>query len=296
MNTAVKKRLASFWSHLKATAKKHPRLFFLYMFLRVAVIVIAVEQLFNHDYKNVFLCLLTLVLFAIPTFVERRIKVDVPDTLEVIVLLFIFAADILGEIREYYINVPGWDTMLHTVNGFLCAAIGVALIDILNRSDRFSIKMSPMFVAVVAFCFSMTVGVLWEFFEFLCDQLLRTDMQKDAVVGSISSVLINPDGRNIPVVIDGIRESVITGSSGQTVIGGFLDIGLLDTMKDLFVNFIGAVVFSAIGYFYVKHRKAGKSSRFVSRFILTRIAAGETDASGPASADAPDTGGSNRQP
>ncbi|WP_159435368.1 hypothetical protein [Sporobacter termitidis] len=284
---------------MKTTAKSHPRLFALYFFLRLFVVVVMIEQLFNHEYTNVFLCFLTLILFTIPTFVERRIKVDVPDTLEVIILLFIFAAEILGEIREYYVNVPGWDTMLHTINGFLCAAIGIALIDILNRNDRFSISMSPLFVAVVAFCFSMTIGVLWEFIEFFSDQLFRTDMQKDAIVHSISSVMLNPNGRNIPVILNGITGSIITASSNgqttQTTINGFLDLGLLDTMKDLFVNFIGAVVFSVIGYFYIKYRKAGKNSKFVSRFMLTRILASEADPAPPETAS-PGAGDDKERP
>jgi hypothetical protein len=277
MNTKSKKTSNNVWRHMRATAKSHPRLFALYWILRLLVIGILVEQLFNGDYKNVFLCVLTLGLFTLPTFVERRIKVDVPDTLEVIILLFIFMADILGEIREYYVNVPGWDTMLHTANGFLCAAIGIALIDILNRNDRFSISMSPLFVALVAFCFSMTIGILWEFIEFFADQILRTDMQKDAILHSISSVMINPDGRNIPVVISGITGSDIISPSGVQVIGGYLDIGLMDTMKDLLVNFVGAIAFSTVGYFYIKYRKEGKNSKFVSRFILTKIKARESN-------------------
>jgi xanthine/uracil permease len=125
-----------------------------------------VTQFFNKSYDSVFLCILTLFLFTLPSFVEKQLKIDVPNTLEVIIILFIFSAEILGEIREYYLIFPFWDSILHTINGFLCAAIGIAMIDILNRSDRFSFKMSPLFVALVAFCFSMTVGVVWEFFEF----------------------------------------------------------------------------------------------------------------------------------
>ena len=168
-----------------------------------------IAQFINKDYANVFLCILTLLLFMIPTFVEKRIKVDVPDTLEVIILLFIFAAEILGEIHEYYLNVPGWDTMLHTINGFLCAAIGIALIDILNRHKKFCISMSPIFVALVAFCFSMTIGVLWEFFEYTGDRLLHMDMQKDTIVSTISTVDFNPEGRNVPVIVSDISKSVI---------------------------------------------------------------------------------------
>ena len=108
-----------FWIRAKQSARKNPWLFSCYWILRLMVIGIMTVQLIHGDYGNAFICILTLVLFMIPTFVEKRIKVDVPDTLEIIILLFIFAAQILGEIREFFLNVPGWDTMLHTVNGFV---------------------------------------------------------------------------------------------------------------------------------------------------------------------------------
>ena len=164
----------------------------LYFILRAMVLVVMVAQFLNGNFENFFLCILTLILFLVPTFLERKIHIDLPDTLEVIILLFIFAAEILGEIQAYYITFPYWDTMLHTLNGFLCAAIGFALVDILNRSERFSIELSPLFLALVAFCFSMTIGVLWEFFECTMDQFFLLDMQKDTVVQSISSVMLDP--------------------------------------------------------------------------------------------------------
>ena len=162
--------------------------------------------------------------------------------------------------------------MLHTINGFLCAAIGFSLIDILNRSPKFHLKMSPIFVALVAFCFSMTIGVIWEFFEYGSDNFTRTDMQKDRITSSISSVLINETGKNIPIKIDNIQESIIkyeeNGEMKEFVInGGNLDIGLKDTMKDLMVNFIGAIVFSIIGMLYIKNRDEYK---FAENFIPTK--------------------------
>jgi hypothetical protein len=238
----------------------------LYLTLRALVIVTMVLQFFNGNFENVFLCVLTLMLFTLPTVIERRIKIDLPDTLEIIILLFIFAAEILGEIQAYYTIFKGWDTMLHTLNGFLCAAIGFSLVDLFNRNDRFSLSLSPVFMAIVAFCFSMTIGVLWEFFECGMDQMLLLDMQKDTVVHEISSVMLDPAGGNTPTAIRGITD-VIVVANGEEIslgLGGYLDIGLLDTMKDLFVNFIGAVIFSWIGYFYVKSRGKG---RFASRFI-----------------------------
>ena len=261
--------------------KKSKVLFLTYFVLRLIVILIMIAQFFNHDYGNVFMCAFTLVLFTIPSFVEKKIKIDVPDMLEIIVLFFIFAAEILGEIREYYINVPHWDTMLHTLNGFLCAAIGFALVDILNRSERFSIELSPLFLALVAFCFSMTIGVLWEFFECSMDQFFLLDMQKDTVVHAISSVMLDPAGGNRPTAIKGITDVIVVTADGAEIslgLGGYLDIGILDTMKDLFVNFIGAVVFSIIGYFYVKSRGKG---RFARRFIPQVVQEESSPKNGP---------------
>ena len=200
-------------------------------------------QLFNRNFENVFLCMLVLFLFSLPTMLERRLAIELPNTLEVIILLFIYAAEIMGEIGAYYIKHPYWDTALHTMNGFLCAAVGFSLLDLLNRQKKVTFQLSPLYLAVVAFCFSMTVGVLWEFFECLMD------------------------GGNKPIHLrDIVDVIVLQGDGTQTALGlgGYLDIGLLDTMMDLFVNFVGAIVFSVIGFFYVRSR--GKS-RFAKRFI-----------------------------
>lgn len=182
-------------------------------------------------------------------------SVTIPVGLETVILIFIFSAEILGEINAFYVKIPIWDSILHTTNGFLMAAIGFALIDLFNRSEKFSIKMSPYFVAFFAFCFSMTVGVLWEFFEFSMDQFFGLDMQKDWIVTAINSVKLNPTGANVPIHVD-VQSVVINGE--QWNLGGYLDIGLIDTMKDLIVNFIGAVVFSVIGILYLKNRERGK--------------------------------------
>ena len=250
----------------RTALKEHRGPVLLYLFLRAAVILVIVAQLFNRNFENVFLCILTLLLFMVPSFLERRINIDLPDTLEIIILLFIYSAEILGEIQAYYVTFPYWDTMLHTLNGFLAAAIGFSMVDILNRNERFSFSLSPIFMALVAFCFSMTIGVLWEFFECLMDLLFHLDMQKDTIVHVISSVMLDPAGGNAREAITGITD-VIVVANGEEIplgLGGYLDIGLLDTMMDLFVNFIGAFVFSLIGYFFVKGRGKGK---FVRRFI-----------------------------
>ena len=158
---------------------------------------------------------------------------------------------------------------MHTINGFLCAAIGFSLIDILNRSEKFHTKMTPVFVALVAFCFSMTIGVLWEFFEYGMDKSFNTDMQKDKMLSQISTVELNSEKKNVPVKIENIEYTKIVGTMNDekkeiTINNGYLDIGLNDTMGDLIVNFIGAVIFSIIGLLYIKGRDEYK---FAENFI-----------------------------
>lgn len=219
------------------------------------VLLSVVRQFFLGSYHNMFLGILTLFLFMIPQLVEKTIGVTIPVGLKTVILIFIFSAEILGEINAFYIKIPIWDTILHTTNGFLMAAIGFALIDLFNRSERFSMKMSPYFVAFTAFCFSMTVGVVWEFFEFSMDWFFYTDMQKDWILPVISSVKLDPAGANQPVKV-AVESVVINGEEWN--LGGYLDIGIVDTMKDLMVNFVGAVVFSVIGIVYLKQRGKGR--------------------------------------
>ena len=254
-----------------------------YLVLRVLVLLTLVSQFLNGNFENVFFCVLSLVLFVMPTILERQLKIDLPSVLEIVILLFIFSAWILGEVQTYYTIFPYWDTMLHTLNGFLCAAIGFSLVDLLNRHERISLSMSPAFMAIVAFCFSMTVGVLWEFFECAMDQIFYGDMQKDTIVHAISSVMLDPTGGQRPQIIRGITDVIVVTEEGQIPLGlgGYLDIGLLDTMEDLLVNFIGAVTFSIVGYFYVKNRGKGWFAKnFIPKVLSEAEAAADPTISG----------------
>lgn len=241
---------------IRAYAKQRPKVFTVYIILRLLVVAALIRSAMLKEYESMFVCLLVLVLFMLPSFLERKLKIDLPDTLEIIILIFIFAAEILGELGCYFIHYPSWDTMLHTTSGFLCAAIGFSLVNLLNKDNRISLSLSPLYMAIAAFCFSMTIGVLWEFIEFSADRLFLLDMQKDTVITTISSVTLDATNSNTPIVIRSINDVAVNGQS--LGLGGYLDIGLYDTMEDLFVNFIGAVVFSLFGYFYVKHQGKGK--------------------------------------
>ncbi|MGN0395420.1 MAG: hypothetical protein ACI4EF_08660 [Coprococcus sp.] len=241
---------------LKARIALNKKQFIVYSILRVLVIITAIRCTFTHNYESLAICILSLVLFLLPSLFEQLLKVEIPPVFQIIIYLFIFAAEILGEVNKYYTAIPGWDTMLHTINGFLCAAIGFSLFNILNRGSK-SIQCSPFYLAMVAFCFSMTVGVIWEFIEFTLDQCFYLDMQKDFIVSSIGSVTLDENKTQIPIHVSQITKTTIETQNGSTYVvdGGYLDIGIIDTMKDLMVNFVGAIAFSIIGYFYEARHK-----------------------------------------
>ena len=227
---------------LKATIRQQPAVFAVYVVLRLIVVAELVLSILRGEYESAFICLLVLILFILPFFIQQNFGIQLPTTLEIIILLFIFAAEILGELEGYFITF----------------------------------QLSPIYVALAAFCFSMTVGVLWEFFEFGMDRLFHLDMQKDTVVQSITSVMLDPTNSNTPITIDGIHSVAVNGN--DLGFDGYLDIGLYDTMEDLFVNFIGAVTFSVSGDFYIKHRGKGKLAR---AFIPTLSEQEEQDPAAP---------------
>lgn len=261
----MKKRWNVFREAVRQELREHRSSFIAYKTLHLLVLATLIRQCFLGHFESVFFCVLTLLLLYVPSIVQVQLRIELPTTLEIIILCFIFAAEILGEISSFYVRVPGWDTMLHTVNGFLAAAIGFSLVVLLNDNKRLAFELSPAFMAVVAFCFSMTIGVLWEFFECGMDLIFHSDMQKDTIINAIYTVALDESRTNTVVGVTGITDVAINGES--LGLGGYLDIGLLDTMKDLFVNFIGAVVFSFIGFFYVKSRGKGRVAR---RFIPRR--------------------------
>lgn len=237
--------------------KEEPAAFWTYVVLRFIVILILIRCILRGDIESAFVCVLVLVIYLLPQFVENRLNIDIPTTLEVIIFVFVFAAEILGELQSYFIKYSNWDTILHTSSGFLCAAVGFSLVDLLNRSDNVKVQLSPGYLAITAFCFSMTIGILWEFIEFSADRLFLLDMQKDTIVNQISSVSLDPTNSNISITVKGIKDVILVTDSGEQALGlgGFLDIGLYDTMEDLFVNFVGAVVFSVVAFFECKSEK-----------------------------------------
>ena len=246
--------------------REHRNSFIVFYVLRVLVLVSLVRQIMLRNYEGAFFCILTIGLLYVPSWIQVKLHIELPPALEITILCFIFAAEILGEVNAFYVNVPHWDTMLHTLNGFLAAAVGFSMVLLLNDDERLAFDLSPFFLALVAFCFSMTIGVLWEFFEFGMDYFFHTDMQKDTIIHNLYTVALDTTRANKVVAVKDIQDVVINGES--LGLGGYLDIGIIDTMKDLFVNFVGAVVFSVTGFFYA--RSKGKKKTPAQNFVPSR--------------------------
>jgi hypothetical protein len=249
--------------------KNNRAAFVTWLLLRLLVLAAMVYSAVQGEYENVFICILVLFLFLLPSLLQKGLGIAFPSGFQILILVHIFACEILGELACYYVRFPHWDTVTHTVWGFLCAAIGYSLVDILNREDTTHFHLSPAFLALVAFCFSMTIGVLWEFFEFSMDRLLGMDMQKDTVITSFSSVMLDPTNSNIPILLDNITDVSVNGES--LGLGGYLDIGLFDTMEDLFVNLIGALTFALIGFFRFRRENARKiAEQFIPQVAIKK--------------------------
>ena len=247
-----KREKKNFRQAMAKELREHRSSFLVFYTLRILVLVVLIRQLFLRNYEGAFFCILTILLLYVPSWLQVKLRIELPPPLEITILCFIFAAEILGEVNAFYVVIPGWDTMLHTLNGFLAAAVGFSMVMLLNDDERLTFDLSPAFLALVAFCFSMTIGVLWEFFEFGMDFFFHSDMQKDTVIHAIYTVALDTTRTNKVVAVPGIQDVVINGQS--LGLGGYLDIGLIDTMKDLIVNFVGAMVFSITGFFYARSK------------------------------------------
>lgn len=166
--------------------------------------------------------LLFLLCSFVPNFLEKKAKVNFSNILLVIYLVVCICHFVLGEIFGFYVNVKGWDSILHTFTGATLAIVSFSMINLLNENVK-GLKLSPLFVAIFAVCFAVTIGVLWEVVEYFADQLTGSNMQR-----------------------------YMDSATGEQFIGRN---ALKDTMKDLMLDTIGATIFATIGYFALKHEK-----------------------------------------
>lgn len=167
-------------------------------------------------------CLLGVVILHLPTFLNRRFRIEIPVVLQVLYTGFLFCAIFLGEVQSFYYRVPHWDDLLHGSSSLMTGMLGCMLVAVLNRSLRAQVNLSPAFIALFAFCFSITIGTVWEIYEFTIDGVMGLNMQKYLL------------------------------ESGEALVGRP---ALMDTMKDIIVNTCGAFIASLTGYFSMKHKK-----------------------------------------
>ena len=168
----------------------------------------------------------------LPRFLSRRVRLDIPKGMITAYAIFLYCAIFLGEVRNFYYTVPHWDTILHTFSGVATGALGFSIVSLLNKSDDIAFSLSPFFVALFAFCFALSLGVIWEFYEFTIDSLFDLNMQKYAL------------------------------ETGEPLFG---QAALMDTMKDLIVDALGALLMAIVGYISLKYKKG-----WLEQFIVRR--------------------------
>lgn len=166
-------------------------------------------------------CLLGIAVMFLPSFLTRHFKLTLPNGMYVMFIIFLYAAIYLGEVRSFYYRIPNWDMILHTFSGVMLGALGFSVVDILNKSEKVKMQLSPFFVSLFSLCFAVTLGVLWEFYEYTFDGILGLNMQKFAIEG------------------------------GAPLMGRA---ALQDTMEDLLVDMLGALISAAAGYMSLRGR------------------------------------------
>ncbi|NLZ06883.1 MAG: hypothetical protein GXY19_17080 [Phycisphaerae bacterium] len=179
-------------------------------------------------------CLLGIGVMFLPSALERRLRIAIPGFMYALFIVFLYAAIYLGEVRSFYYRIPHWDLILHGFSGLMLGALSFSVIVLLNNAEKIRVSLSPAFVAVFAFCFALAMGVVWEFYEFFLDGLLGLNMQKFAL------------------------------ENGQSLVGRD---ALVNTMNDLVVDAIGALVMSAIGYISAKYGKG-----WIAKMLMRRTA------------------------
>lgn len=167
-------------------------------------------------------CILGVLAFFLPNIISKKTRIVIPSNMYIVYVLFLYGAVFLGEVRNYYYRVPHWDTILHTCSGAMLGALGFSFVNILNKHEKVHVELSPLFVALFAFGFAISLGVMWEIYEFTFDGVLGLNMQKFAL----------EDGTQL------IGRAAVT-----------------DTMEDLIVDSVGAFTMATIGYISLKYKK-----------------------------------------
>ncbi len=235
----------------------------LFALILSAVAAATVFEVIERRWNGVVTGVLTLLLLFLPAMTEVLLRIRLGSYFKVMTYLFIFSAGVLGEMVDFYGRIPFFDDVLHIISGFLFAALGVAVVALCAGQENKGI-LPPLLVSVFSLCFSVGVGVFWELFEYAADRLLHTDMQKDTLLHTLHSVFLSDRGARRVVHVGQIERTVVFTKEGhKVVLAGYLDVGLFDTMSDLAMNLLGALIFCVLGYRYLRYRKGRLAPRFI---------------------------------
>lgn len=189
--------------------------------------------LLTRRYGRLLTAFSAILLFLLPSALERIFHCRLSLPLFLFALLYALGS-LLGSCWTFYDIVPGWDKILHTCGGVVFAILGFFFFQMLSKNNS-----QPLTAAVFALCFSITLSVLWEFWEFGFDVLFHTDMQRDTLIFDIHSHMLNEIPGEVGS-IDRIESVIINGAPMPA--GAYLDIGLIDTMLDMLVESVGALL------------------------------------------------------
>jgi len=243
---------------IKKLLNKSSDIIFVLLFL--LTLISSIISLVNKDYRNSIIAIITIIIISIPYLLERKRKLKFSHIFKILIYFFIFSNSILGEVYHFYIDYKYGDFILHMAGGFIFTSIGLSLIC--------KYKINFLIVLILTLSFSMTVSLTWEFVEYTSDKIFYTDTQKDTLIKDIASVSIDNVKNYKEEKVLEIEETILYGKNKEVlkvINGGYLDIGLSDTMSDLFANFLGVFIFWVINYLSIYGKK-----RIVNLFLIKK--------------------------
>src|SRR3989304_7271830 len=202
-------------NRVRKEIEKSPKMALLTLVLLLTLLVSFIGSLVLRNWTLMLFTLFIAVLICLPRFIGKWSNVIFPESLEVFVIVFLYATLFLGELKHFYAAYWWWDVLLHTVSGLAFGVMGFFILYILYKTEK--IKTSPKVIAMFLFVFALALGALWEIVEFIIDQIFGTKMQS---------------GKFYDAVIQ--------------------NCGLSDTMKDLIDDSVGALIAAIVGYLYIK--------------------------------------------
>lgn len=199
--------------------------------VRILLFLMMIEWAFlltEFRFLQLFLVSVIIMVLIAPELFRNKMDIVIPAEFHFVAVLFILASLYLGEIQQFYQIIWWWDMALHGSAGLLMGIFGFLLVYILNENPRVELQMKPGFIALFAFFFSITIGTVWEIFEFAMDQVFGFHMQKE-MLGDVS--------------------------------------GLTDTMWDIIINAVGAAIISLFGWWYLSGEKDFFIQALIKNFI-----------------------------